>query len=349
MTREAHRAPDAALVADGRGAAPLVSVIVVSYNTRDMTLECLDSIARETSTDHEVIVIDNASPDGSADAVAERFADVTLLAEQQNHGFAKANNLAARRATGRYLLLLNPDTVVLDGAIDRLVGFAQRRPEAGVWGGTTQFADGELNPSSCWRQMSLASILWRATSLDRRFPDSPIFNAEAYGGWERDSDRPVDIVSGCFLLIDRALWRALDGFDETYVMYGEEADLCLRAKVRGAEPAVTADARIVHHGGASETVRGHKHTRLLSAKITLARRYLPSRQRSLGVWLLRIWPLSRVILSGVSARLSRTPAARAVHESWLEVWRNRTQWWNGYVGTAPLPHGAANVADGASG
>src|SRR4030095_9246882 len=111
-----------------RRADPLVSIIVVSYNTRDMTLHCLRSIFDQTRQPFELIVVDNASMDGSACAIATEFSDIQLLAESQNHGFAKANNLAARRARGEYLLLLNPDTIVLDGAIDRILDFARRVP-----------------------------------------------------------------------------------------------------------------------------------------------------------------------------------------------------------------------------
>ena len=132
---------------------PLISIIVVSYNTCSLVLECLASVYRETTVRFELIVVDNASSDGSADAIATHFPDVTLLAEKHNHGFAGAHRIAVRRSTGRYLLLLNPDTVVLDGAIDRLVEFAQRKTEAGIWGGRTYYGDGSLNPTSCWRRI----------------------------------------------------------------------------------------------------------------------------------------------------------------------------------------------------
>ncbi len=188
---------------------------------------------------------------------------------------AKANNLAAAHASGRYLLLLNPDTLVLDHAVDRLVAFAERTPSARIWGGRTLFGDGTLNPASCWRKVNLWRVMCRVAGLDVRFPASRLLNSEAYGGWDRDSERQVDIVSGCFFLIERELWEELGGFDPRYVMYGEEADLCLRADALGARPRITPDAEIVHYGGASESVRSQKHIKLLAAKITLARDHLP--------------------------------------------------------------------------
>ena len=152
-------------------------MLVVSYNTRAMTLDCLASLAAETSVPHEVIVLDNASPDGSAAAIAaafpRAFPELRLIASPENHGFAKANNIAAREARGDYLLLLNPDTVVLDAAIDRLVAFARRTPEAGIWGGRTLDAERKLNPMSVFGDQTLWSLFCRATGLTRGLPRQP--------------------------------------------------------------------------------------------------------------------------------------------------------------------------------
>jgi GT2 family glycosyltransferase len=113
---------------------PAVSIIIVSYNTRQLTLECLRSVVAETRIPYELIVVDNASSDGSAEAIAREFPEICLMAETENHGFAKANNIAAERAHGAHILLLNPDTVVLDSAIDKLVALARAKPEAKIWG-----------------------------------------------------------------------------------------------------------------------------------------------------------------------------------------------------------------------
>lgn len=314
---------------------PLVSIIVVSYNTWEMTVECLRSVQSQTSVPYELIVIDNASPDGSAHLIADQFPDIQLLAETSNHGFARANNLAINRASGEYLLLLNPDTVVLDNAVDRLVHFAQRTPSAKIWGGRTLFEDGSLNPASCWRRMTAWSAWCRATGLDAAFSTSTLFNGEAYGGWDRGDEREVDIVSGCFFLIEREFWEAMGGFDLSYEMYGEEADLCLRASREGARPRVTPDATIVHHGGASEGVRGQKHVRLIRAKITLARRHMSWISAFVTVWMLRIWPLSRWLAAGMLARLRSGTEIEPVRGDWRQVWAERRVWWNGYPVMSP--------------
>lgn len=309
---------------------PRISILVISYNTRDLTLACLRSVRDQTRSPHEVIVVDNASTDGSAKAIAAEFPQMRLLAEPTNHGFAGANNLAARHARGEYLLLLNPDTVILDGAIDRLLAFADARPKARIWGGRTLFADGRLNPTSCWRRMSLWNIFCRTTGLTVIARNSALFNSEGYGGWDRRGERQVDIVTGCFFLIARRDWDELGGFNPTFFMYGEEADLCLRAaRTLGARPRVTGSATIVHLGGASERVRADKMVRLLRAKTELINQHFPSWQRPLARRLFSLWPWSRKMVFAALNHLGR-PQADASHAVWSEIWRRRPEWRRGF-------------------
>lgn len=319
---------------------PIVSIVICSYNTREMTLECLASVAAETRVPHEVIVIDNASSDGSAEAVAAQYPGVTLMAEPTNHGFAKANNIAARHARGPYLLLLNPDTVVLEGAIDRLIGFAEANPAARIWGGRTLFGDRSLNPTNCWRQMSLWSLICMTSGLRGLFHRSEFFNPEAYPSWPRDTVREVEIVTGCFFLIRREFWDELGGFDLSFVMYGEEADLCHRAAARGARPMITPEAEIVHYVGASTTVRANKGVMICKAKVTLIQRHFARWQRPLGLVLLQGWAWTRLIAFGLAARITGRPGLRDSAAAWAEVWRRRGEWRGGY---ATLPHGGAQA------
>ena len=286
--------------------APIdVSIIVVSYNTLALTRAALDSVVAQTHVArYEVIAVDNASADGSAGMIASHPIGADLIRLDENIGFARANTLAARRARGRYILLLNPDTVVLESAIDRLVAFADCHPEARIWGGRTYFADGSLNPSSCWKRMTVWNLICRATGLTGLFPRIGAFNSEAYGGWARHHPRHVDIVSGCFLLIDRPLWSALGGFDPIYFMYGEEADLCLRARALGANPLITPSAQIVHYGGASEPARAGKMVRLLAAKETLIERHWNPLLVPLGQALLAAWPLTRMLALSTAAAIT---------------------------------------------
>jgi GT2 family glycosyltransferase len=310
-------------------------VLVVSYNTRAMTLACLRSLDAETRVPHEVIVLDNASPDGSAAAIAAAFPGLRLIASAENHGFAVGNNIAAQEARGRYLLLLNPDTLVLDGAVDKLVAFAERTPAAGIWGGRTLFPDGSLNPMSVFGDQTLWSLFCRASGLSLLFRDSPSLNPEDYGGWARDSERAVDVVQGSFLLIRRELWQDLGGFDASFVMYGEEADLCRRARARGAAPRMTPEATIIHYAGASSRLRSDHAILILKAKVTLLRRHLPRWQQPAALALLRAWPLGRALGGRLLGLLTgrRRGAEAAAH--WGAVWRARADWRDGFP---TLPH-----------
>ncbi|MFM1817002.1 MAG: hypothetical protein RLZ98_3697 [Pseudomonadota bacterium] len=318
-----------------------LSIIVVSYNTRDITLACLDSLAVELKrlppASVEVIVVDNDSTDGSAEALAGHPAITTYMPLGQNIGFGRANNLAARHASGEYILLLNPDTIVLERAIVHLLDFARSNPDAGIWGGRTLFADGRLNPGSCWGRMTAWNQLCRATGLTGLFKGSEIFNGEAYGSWPRDYIRHVDIVSGCFFLTTRALWRQLDGFDPLFWMYGEEADFCLRAGRVGYRPMITPAATIIHLGGASERTRTGKMVKLLAAKASLIRRHWRPHLVPVGLVLLEAWPFSRWLFLSIVSRLTGSTGLRQSAGVWREIWDARGEWRLGYEAACGAP------------
>lgn len=307
---------------------PHLSILVVSYNTKKLTLECLASVFEQTRlTPFELIVWDNASSDGSPEAIGEAFGTrVQLVKSDENLGFAAANNRAAEIATGDHLLLLNPDTVILDGAIDVLAAFADRLPECGIWGGRTLFKDGSLNSSSCWGRQTVWSLFCQATGLTVVFKRTGFFNPEGMGGWNREGMRAVDIVSGCYFMITSDLWAALGGFREEFFMYGEEADLCLRARKLGAQPTVTSEATIVHYGGASERVFADKLVRLLKAKMLLIDMHFPSTARQIGRWLLFLWPVSRYCIHAVLAAGGRRTSIEA-RDAWLIAVRRYRDWW----------------------
>ncbi len=309
---------------------PVLSIIIISYNTRDMTLACLASVYAETTQPFEVIVVDNASSDGSAAAIARDFPQARLIAETTNHGFAPAHDIALPHCQGDWLLLLNPDTVVLDGALDKLMDFARRRPDAGIWGGRTVFADGSLNPFSCSRRMSLWTIFCRTVGLTGLFPKSRIFNAEEYGSWPRDTEAEVDIVTGCLFLLRRETWDALGGFDPAFTMYGEEADLCRRAQKMGARPAITPEATIIHYGGASEKVPADRIIRVLRAKAELIKRHFPFLIKGLSLFLFGLFPLSRRLANGIAGRILNRPGLVENARIWQEVWHRRAEWNNGF-------------------
>jgi hypothetical protein len=303
-----------------------LSIIVVSYNTRELTLACLQSIYDQTvDSCFELLVVDNQSTDGSAAAIAERFPRAELILSNENLGFARANNLAAERATGEFLLLLNPDTVVLDRAIDRLVAFARQRPDNGIYGGRTLFGDRALNPTSCWGRSTPWSEFCFATFLSVLLRGSPWFNPEEIGNWQRDSVREVDIVTGCLFLLRADLWRQLGGFHPDFFMYGEEADLCLRARRLGVRPIITPEATIIHYGGQSETKRTKKMIRMLQARRRLIERHWRSPWIGFGKCMQSLAVLNRRVAWNLSALVGQR-GARQSADAFAELWRQRRGW-----------------------
>jgi N-acetylglucosaminyl-diphospho-decaprenol L-rhamnosyltransferase len=305
-----------------------LTVVIVTWNTRELTLRCLETLFDNThDLSMRVIVADNHSEDGSADVIAERFPQVDLIRNPEDFGFGRANNEAIRLVDSEWLLLLNPDTEVQPDAINNLLAFSEQHPEAGVTGGRTVFPDGSLNIASCWNKMTLWSLFCSFTGLCRLFSETILFNPEAIGGWKRDTVRHVNIVVGCFLMIPTALWRRLGGFDPRYFMYGDDADLCLRAAALGYRPMITPDAQIMHLVGASAPTKTVKMLQLWTSKATLVRVHWPKLLAPVG--LLELWlccatrSLASVALAKLSGRGNRT-------DVWPEMWAKRHDWLRGY-------------------
>lgn len=305
--------------------APDVSVIIVSYNTRELTVEAIRSARAETRRcAAEFIVVDNASPDGSAGAIAAECPGVRLIALEENIGFGPANNVGAREAGGDYVLLLNPDTVTLDHAIDTLVEFAREHPEHRVYGGRTIFPDRSLNRASCWGRPTLWSMVSRATGLGAVFKRSALFEPESLGAWARDSVREVPIISGCFLMIERKLWERLGGFDDRFRMYAEEFDLCLRALEAGARPVVVPEATIIHYGGASDRVVIEQTIRQYKGRAQLVWKHWPAWKARLGVRCLDLWAANKLARSAVLGAFSARH--RELASTWRTIFGRRAEW-----------------------
>jgi N-acetylglucosaminyl-diphospho-decaprenol L-rhamnosyltransferase len=308
------------------GARPALTVQIVSYNTRALTLRCLETLTAATAEPMRVVLLDNASDDGSADAVAAAFPQVELIRSPDNLGFARANNVIADTVTSGWLLLLNTDTEVLPGSIDALMAFARAHPENGIYGGRTIFPDGSLNPGSCYDRLTPWSAFCHATGLVAAFRGSRLFNGEHIAGWPRDSVRPVDIVSGCFFLIPTALWHELGGFDPRFFMYGEEVDLCHRARARGWQPIVTPEATIVHLGGASRSTAASKRIQVARSRASIVALHWPPVWRPWGRAMLWLWAASRYAGSLALAGLGQPEPRRL----WSEVWARRRDWLRGW-------------------
>jgi GT2 family glycosyltransferase len=242
-----------------------VSIIIVNWNAMTYLRNCLRSIAQETRVcTYEVIVVDNDSDDGSQEMIRAEFPDVTAVLNERNVGFAGGNNQAMRMARGRYILLLNPDTLVLNGAVDTCVAYADelRDERVGVLG-CQVWEDEATIQKTCFQFPSPLNTLLTLLGLTRRFPRSRFLSRSEMRWWDRRSEREVDVVSGMFMLVRRDAVEEVGLMDEGYFMYAEEADWCYRFWRSGWRCLFTPRARIMHLEG------GGKSSALVSAKMSV--------------------------------------------------------------------------------
>lgn len=228
-----------------------VSTVIVNWNTCDILRNCLASLyAKTRDVEFEVIVIDNASSDGSVDMVKSEFPQAELIANTENRGFAAANNQGIAVAQGRYVLLLNSDTVVLDGAIDKVVAFADTYPKAGITGCRVLNEDKTLQ-LSCFMFPSVLNMFLLTTYLHKLFPKSKLFGRSRMTWWDGSDIREVDVVTGCFMLVRQEAIKQVGMMDEGFFMYWEETDWCYRFKRAGWKIMFTPCGEIIHLGGVS--------------------------------------------------------------------------------------------------
>jgi GT2 family glycosyltransferase len=254
------RGPDEASPGQRPVPPPDVSVVIVSWNVRDLLRDCIASIRRETRRSHEIIVVDNASRDGSADMVRSQFPGVTVIANPDNRGFAAANNQGLAVACGRTVLLLNPDTLVLDGAIDTMLGWLERHPGVGCVGCQVLESETEVQ-ATCFRDPGPLNLLLIETGLHRLLAGRRRGGGPHYAGWDRDDEREVDVVSGMFMLVPRRVMEQVGPLDEAFFVYSEEADWCRRIRDAGHRCVFAPVARIRHREG------GGKSTALMKPRM----------------------------------------------------------------------------------
>jgi len=230
-----------------------ISIIIVSWNCCEDLRNCLQSIFHpSTQIRLEVIVIDNASRDDSANMVRNEFPDVRLIENEENLGFAAANNQGLKISTGRYVLLLNPDTIVLDNALEKTLCIAEKHPRVGVLG-CQVLENMEKIQRTCFSFPGPLNLLLTAMGLPRLFPKSRFFGNPELSWWDRTTERFVDVVSGMFMLVRREALEDVGPLDEAYFVYTEEVDWCFRFWQAGWKCMFTPEARIIHVDGGSKS------------------------------------------------------------------------------------------------
>ncbi len=250
----------------------MLSIIIVNWNVRDLLRECLRSIEDEKGDlSLEIIVVDSASNDDSAAMVRSEFPSVHLIACTENVGFPRGNNIGLQEARGDYLLLLNPDTVIVDDALAVLVSYLQVNPDVGVVGPQLLNPDGSVQSSrrrfptvttgffeSTWLEGLASGILRRYYALD--LPD--------------DATADVDWLTGACIMGPRSTYEAVGGMDEGYFMYSEELDWCRRIKESGRRVVYYPAAQVIHHvGKSSEQAVTARHINFNQAKLRYFRKY----------------------------------------------------------------------------
>lgn len=290
-----------------------LSIIILCWNDRKVIEDCLKSIYSNTGfTEFEVIFSDNGSSDGSVELIHASFPLVRVIENGCNLRFAKANNVGIRAACGEYILILNPDTIIHAGCLDRMVDFADRHPEAGAFGCRVLNADGSYQvsarPFASFKGELIAALYMRW--LGRL---SGWFAADSYTGWGGESVRPVDWVSGCFILARGNVLKAIGGFDEQFFYYYEDMDLCRRIRQAGYSILYNPDATITHLGGQSTKSRFTPLAFVLDGQVTRYLYYYKYYGR-LGVrrarWIMLISALLRFSGFGLKQLVHPTEAVR---------------------------------------
>ncbi|WP_165900660.1 WecB/TagA/CpsF family glycosyltransferase [Microbispora triticiradicis] len=325
-----------------------VSVIVVTYRSAGYVTGCLKAVdralehARGEGITGELVVVDNASGDDTVDVVRGAAPGARIVAREENDGFAGGCHAGARIARGGHLLFVNPDAELEPGAVTALLDAARRHPHAGIIGGRCVTESGESDPRSWWGRPTLWSALCFGLGLSTAFPGHRLLDPETPRPWAAPApggapeESRVPIVTGAMMLVDRHAWDELGGFDRAFFMYGEDADLCLRAARMGYRPMVTSTAAFVHPGGLSSSSL-RKQVMLHTGKVTLIRRHFTPGTRWAAVLLLKSGVLLRAVLSRWMSPPDATRQGRPTsrRDDWRALWAARAQWTRGWPSRSP--------------
>ena len=313
--------------------APDLSIVIVNWNTLQMTRECLQSVrdalqgpdaGRITA---QVILVDNASHDGSGDMVEAEFPEVELIRNTENLGFAKANNQGFRIATGRRILLLNSDTLIHGDVLSASVAWLDAHPASGAMAAKALNGDGTTQMTchqfpSLLNQFLMASGLWKLKT-------PKFFGRYHMTDWNRDTEREVEVISGCFLMLRREVLEQVGPLDEAFFFFGEETDWCRRMRDAGWTLTFAPVGTYTHYGSVSAKKLNHKRDVMLAgSKVRLHRKH-GGRLAAAGAFALAalfnasraaFWSL-RAALGGGEAAKARARHFRAVVGELPLIWR----------------------------
>ena len=259
-----------------------LAVVVVNYNTGAFLERCMDSIhANSGDVDLEVVVVDNASRDGSAERGIERHSGVRLIRNEENRGFARAANQGIAATTAPFVLLLNPDAEIIGGTLESLVKIARERPRAGAIGVLVRNPDGSIQPSA--RRVPRLGEAQGHAFLGPFYPSNRFTRSYTIAGWDRTSEREVEWVSGSAVLLRREALDEVGAFDEGYFMYVEDVDLSTRLRRRRWKVLFSPELDVIHQIGVS--TRGQRGRMAFEHSRSIGRYYEKFHARGAGALL----------------------------------------------------------------
>lgn len=303
-----------------------LSIIIVNWNTRELLQACLESVETNLrDATAEVIVVDNASSDGSAAMVESLFPGVRLICNSENLGFAAANNQAMKCCTGKYVLLLNSDTVVHGDVLSRSIRYLDENPAVGMMGCKVLNGDGSTQ-LTCSQYPTFSNLLLQTLGANRL--GGPFFSRYQMLDWERDDEREVDVVSGCYLMVRSQVIDEIGYLDEAFFCYGEETDWCRRCQEAGWKLKFAPVGTITHFGSGSTRKLNHERDLMLSeGTIRLHRKHggpLPAA----SVWmLLLLFNCSRSVFWTLRTFLDAAEGTRSRARHFRNVVRNFNRTW----------------------
>ncbi len=298
-----------------------LSILIVCYNSKKDIDRCLISVAKYTSgVTYEILLINNAN-DQLESHIQSEFPDVKIIENQENLGFAGGNNVLAQHASGKKLLLLNPDTELTSNAIEQLYRVSVNKPEYAAWGGVTYFASGAQEYSSAQVMPSLINEFATLLGLGRLVRNKP----EVEGlGWISP------VLSGAFMIVDTQDWQKVGGFDDSFFLYSEEVDLCYRLSlIKSAKPLMCQNASVIHYVGGSSS-NASRTVWLLKGKMHFEKKHFPQWHNILMLGILYSWVASRYLIGTLVKRTARTKKGYELSERFSSAFHDMSGWRNGY-------------------
>lgn len=276
-----------------------LSVIIVNYNVKHFLAHCLQSVLLACkNVDAEIFVVDNNSSDGSVEMVKNRFPEVMVIANKENAGFAKANNQAVKEAKGKYILYLNPDTLVAEDCFEKCIAYMDQNEKCGALGPRLIDGKGNFLPESKRGFPNAWVAFCKISGLSSLFPHSKKFNRYHLGYLDEHSTHAIDVLVGCFMLCRKKVIDEVGSFDENYFMYGEDIDLSFQIDKAGYENVYFPETTVIHFKGESTKKGSMNYVRMFyKAMIQFAKKNFGGKQKSLYVFLIRFAIYLRAIVA----------------------------------------------------